>query len=418
MKRAIVTGLGVASPIGLSVEAFWQALCAGRRQFATTAPIFPGMKDGCIVSRLSQEDREKVALELPDAPAGLPDSSAYALHAALQAVRDAGLTPGDAALRDALVCVGNSEGEADLLDELVDGRRERWERHRFASHSIASRIANAVGSRGPAYTIHNTCASGNIALQVALRMLRAGMVRTALIGGGDAFAKKVWTGFHTLNVVGQEPCRPFATSRRLITVAEGGAFLVLRVGDDVPTNAGAYAELCAAASNNDARHPTSPDVDGVSACHRLVAREAGICCEDIDAVFAHGTGTRANDAVEAAVFSQHYRGAAVTAMKGTVGHLMATAGVLGAVASCLALRDQIVPPTLIDPADFAFDFDLVMGEQPRAKSMAFVQNNSFGFGGNNAITLFNAVRGDGVRQPQPFVQRSTGPQGRIYDAID
>jgi 3-oxoacyl-[acyl-carrier-protein] synthase II len=392
MKRAFVTGLGVVSPIGVGVEAFWKALCAGESHFMAIAPVYPGMKDGCITARLSATDRARIVHDLSDLSSTLPDSSAFAVHAALQAVRDSGLTPGDSALRDALVCVGNNEAEADILDELVEGRRERWQQHTYSSHSISDTISRAIGSKGPVYTVHNTCASGNVALEVALRMLRSGAVKTAVIGGGDVFAKKVWSGFYTLNALGPERCRPFSASRRYITIAEGGAFLVLQAHDGVPTASRAYAELFAAASNNDAQHPTNPDLHGVTECHLSVLRQACLRGDEIDAVFAHGTGTKANDAVEAAIFSEHYPRAAVTAIKGTAGHLMATAGALGAVASCLALRDQVLPPTQISSAEFEFGFDLVLGSAARAQDMMFVQNNSFGFGGNNAITLFKAAR--------------------------
>ncbi|HET9643945.1 MAG TPA: beta-ketoacyl synthase N-terminal-like domain-containing protein [Burkholderiaceae bacterium] len=390
MKRALVTGLGVVSPVGVGVNMFWQALCAGHDRFEAIAPVYPGMKDGCITARLSAADRVQVQRDLSDLPATLPDSSTFAVHAARQAMQDAGLTPGDAALRDALVCIGNNEAEADILDEMVEGRLERWGRHVYAGHAIAEAVAGAIGSNGPAYMVHNTCASGNVALEVALRMLRSGAVRTAVIGGGDVFAKKVWSGFYTLNALGPERCRPFSATRRFITIAEGGAFLVLQAHDSVPSTANVYAELLAAASNNDALHPTNPDLQGVTACHRSVLQQAGLRGDQIDAVFAHGTGTKANDAVEAAIFAEHYPRAAVTAIKGTVGHLMATAGAIGAVASCLALKHQCLPPTQITDEEFEFGFDLVTGTV-RAQELTIVQNNSFGFGGNNAITLFKAA---------------------------
>lgn len=391
MKQVFVTGLGVVSPIGVNVEAFWQALCAGIDHFTASAPVYHGMKAGYMTSRLSADDRAKVTSELADFPVTLPDSSAFAVHAARQAIRDAGLIPGDDALRDALVCIGNNEAEADLLDEFVEGQRARWDRHTYSSHAIARAVSMAVGSSGPAYTVHNTCASGNVALEVALRMLRSGAVKTAVIGGGDVFAKKVWSGFHTLNALGPERCRPFSVSRRFITIAEGGAFLVLQAFDRGLAKPSAYAELIAAASNNDASHPTNPDLQGVTNCHLAVLRQSGLRGEEIDAVFAHGTGTKANDAIEATIFSQHYPRASVTAIKGTVGHLMATAGALGALASCLALKHQQLPPTQISDEEFEFDFDLVTGNVVRNKALTYVQNNSFGFGGNNAITLFKAA---------------------------
>lgn len=391
MRAIFVTGLGVVCPAGLGTDALWRAWCERADLFTPIAPVYPGMREDCIAARIPETDRVRLKRDLEGLPEGLPDSSAFAVHAALQAIRDAGLAPGDAALRDALVCFGNNEAQADLLDEFVDGKKERWRRHIYSSHSIADDVALAVGSRGPAYTIHNTCASGNVALEVALRMLSTGAVSTAIIGGGDAFSKKVWSGFHALNALGPERCRPFSTLRRYITIAEGGASLVLRAHDGGPRPSGAYAQLVAAVTNNDARHPTNPDIGGVADCHAKLLRQAGITAAQIDAILAHGTGTKANDAVEAGIFSRDYRGAAVTAMKGTTGHMMATAGSIGAVGACLALRQQILPPTRTDPSEFEFDFDLVMHPRAPDRPLRYVQNNAFGFGGDNAITLFRSI---------------------------
>ncbi|MER7334025.1 MULTISPECIES: beta-ketoacyl-[acyl-carrier-protein] synthase family protein [unclassified Micromonospora] len=389
MTSAFVTGLGVVSPVGVGIADFWSALRSTRSNFRPIDPVYPAMKPDHLAGLLDPADRALVTERVRGAVGrDLPDSSLFAVDAVGQAIRDAGLRPGDAALRDALVCVGNNEAEADLLDDLVEGRDARWRESVYSSHVVADNVAAAIGSRGPAFTIHNTCASGNTALEFALRMIRAGAVDTAVVGGADVFAKKVWTGFYTLNALGPERCRPFSRHRRYITIAEGAAFLVLRAGR--ATEGRPYAELVAAVSNNDATHPTNPDPEGVLACHRRALAQADLTADRIDGIFAHGTGTRANDEVEAGIFGRHYGRAAVSAIKGTTGHLMATAGALGAVASCLALRHQELPPTNIGPDEFEYDFDLVT-DGVRRQPLRHVQNNAFGFGGNNAISVFKAV---------------------------
>ncbi|MET9301297.1 beta-ketoacyl synthase N-terminal-like domain-containing protein [Micromonospora aurantiaca] len=387
-----MTGLGAVTPVGVGTDRLWSALCDARSAFSAIDPVYPGMKPDFMTARLSGQDRAEVAGQVAEAVGrDLPDSSLFAVHAALQAIRDAGLSPGEPALRGALVCVGNNEAEADLLDELVDGQDSRWRGSVYSSYAVARNVATAIGSGGPAFTVHNTCASGNVALEIALRMLRSGAIETAVVGGGDVFSKKVWTGFNTLGALGPERCLPFSARRRYITIAEGAAFLVLRTHRTPPAGHEAYAELLAAASNNDAVHPTNPDPGGVLACHRRVMDQARLPDSAIDGIFAHGTGTRANDAVEAAIFTERFPTASVSAVKGTVGHLMASAGALGAVASCLAIRHQLLPPTNIDPAEFEYGFDLVMEGGGRRRELVHVLNNAFGFGGNNAIALFKAV---------------------------
>lgn len=390
MKHTIITGLGAVTPVGVGTDALWTALCQRRSHFSPIPAVYSAMKPDFAAGLLTEDDRALVTDQVRAALGReAPDSSMFAVHAALQAVADAGLSPGDPDLRDALVCVGNNEAEADLLDELVEGDDSRWRSSTYSSYAVARNVAEAVGSRGPAFTVHNTCASANVALEFALRMLRGGAVRTAVIGGGDVFSKKVWTGFYTLNALGTDRCRPFSVHRRHITISEGAAFLVLRAVDRPDVEG--YAELLAAASTNDATHPTNPDLGGVTACHHRVLEQAGLSADRIDGIFAHGTGTRANDAVEAAIFSEFFPDTAVSAIKGTTGHLMATAGAVGAVASCLALRHQVMPPTNIDSEEFEYTFDLVTKTPGRPCELGHVLNNAFGFGGNNAISVFRAV---------------------------
>ncbi|WP_081986657.1 beta-ketoacyl synthase N-terminal-like domain-containing protein [Chitinibacter sp. ZOR0017] len=391
MTRAFVTGIGVVSPIGIGVEDFWKSLLNKKSAFSQIEPIYKGQKDKCWASLIPVDSLSRIKSELNEYPSSLPSSSLYALHAALQAVKDAGLTPGDAVLKNALVCIGNNEAEADILDERVEGNLKRWNEHIYSSHSIANIVADAVGSEGPALTIHNTCASGNVALDMALNMIRNGLITTAIIGGADGFSKKVWSGFNILNALGSEPCKPFSVNRRFITIGEGAAFLVIQTSMSSIEASNAYAELVASSINNDAKHPTNPDFDGVKACHSKLLEHAHISADEVDVIFAHGTGTKANDSVEAAIFSEIYKNSAVSAIKGTVGHLMAAAGCVGAIASCLALDRQRIPPTNISPDEFEYDFKLVMNDSKEVTPIRYVQNNSFGFGGNNAITLFKTV---------------------------
>ncbi|UMZ11892.1 hypothetical protein I9018_31240 [Pseudomonas sp. MPFS] len=390
MSTIYVSGLGAVTPIGIDVAQFWSALIHGQSNFIAQAPVYPGMKPNFQAGRIDNTQKALLKQRAPDATGpNVPDSSLYAVDAAMQAITDAGLSAGSAALRNALVCVGNNEAEADILDRLVEGDDEGWRNNTYSSHSIAQNVARAIGSVGPALCFHNTCASANVALEFALRMLDCGAVDTAVVGGGDAFSKKVWSGFYTLKALGEQQCKPFSRDRRHITISEGGAFVVLQRAEDVVSSP--YAQLLAVASNNDAAHPTNPDLTGVSACHQRVLQQAGLQAGDISAIFAHGTGTRANDLTESTIFGRTYTSSSVTAIKGTVGHMMATAGAIGAVASCLSLRNQLLPPTNIDPESFEYDFDLVTQPGGVSRSLKYVQNNSFGFGGNNAISIFKVI---------------------------
>ncbi|OPG03927.1 hypothetical protein B1R27_26985 [Streptomyces sp. GKU 895] len=387
--RLFVTGLGAISPAGAGVAPLWDDLCTGTSRFTELAPLYPGMKPGLLGARVPKDARE-TALARLGVPAGAParTASVFAEYAAVTAVDDAGLRPGDEVLRNAVVCVGTSDGQADALEDAVAGRRGVAEAGGFCSSSIADGVARAVGSTGPAFVVQNTCASANVALSCALEMLRAGVADTAVVGGCDPYSEKNIIGFSSLQAIGPAPCRPFARNRRYVTPSEGAGILVLQTESALRDGQEPYAELLACAVANDASHPTAPDRDGVAACHRLALTEAGLDADDIDVVFAHGTGSRANDAIEGELFTERYPRAAVTAIKGTIGHLMGAAGAAGAVAACLSLRNRLVPPTPVDPAEVEPGLNLVTGAPLALPGLRHVQSNAFGFGGNNAIAVF------------------------------
>ncbi|MEZ0071328.1 beta-ketoacyl synthase N-terminal-like domain-containing protein [Planotetraspora sp. GP83] len=398
-ERIFVTGLGMISPAGAGVAPFWADLCAARRRFEELTPLYAGMKPGVLGGRVPEAARTAALERISETTRARPRAaSVFAEYAALEAIADAGLTPGDPALRNAVVCVGTNDGQADVLEDLVAGRKDVAGTGGFSSYSIADGVARAVGANGPVFTLHNTCASSNVALSCALEMLRAGVADTAVVGGCDAYSEKNIIGFSSLHAIGPVGCQPFSRGRRFVTPSEGAGILVLRTGRAAAGGRRPYAELLTVAVNNDARHLTAPDPEGVVDCHRRALEQCGLKADDIDAVFAHGTGSRANDSTEGAIFAETYPRAAITAIKGTVGHLMGGAGAAGAVAACLALEERLVPPTAVDPGDVELDIDLVTGAPRAVPELRYVQNNAFGFGGYNAIAIFGAASqgaGDG-----------------------
>ena len=388
--RVFVTGIGMISPAGAGTEPFWADLCAGRSRFETLEPLYAGMKPGALGGRVPVHAREfALAAATPELRERPRTALLFAQYAAREAVTDSGLSSSD--LAGAVVCIGSSDGQADVLEDLVAGRRASSNAASFNAYSLAQGIADLVEATGPAFTAQSTCASANVALSCALEMLRAGVADIAVVGGCDPYSEKNVMGFSSLQAIGPEPCRPFTSNRRYVTPSEGAGMLVLQTEQSLRDDQRPYAEVLAAAVTNDARHPTAPDRDGVAACHRRALDEAGLKADAIDAIFAHGTGSRANDAIEGELFAESYPHAAITAIKGTIGHLMGAAGAAGAVTACLALRHRMIPPTPVDPADVEPAIDLVTGGPRKVDGLRIVQNNAFGFGGNNAISIFRAV---------------------------
>jgi 3-oxoacyl-[acyl-carrier-protein] synthase II len=389
--RVFVTGMSVIAPSGLGLDAFWQALCSADPLFTELNPHYDGMKPGALGGRVPAEAVEAARTKTQAAGVHLAGAaSAYAVSCALDALEDAGLDLGDPLLSTAMVCIGTSDGQADQFEAAVaeDGDQEGA---RISSYSVAESVALAVRTSGPAFVVQNTCASANVALSCGVDMIRAGVCDVAVVGGADAYSMKNIIGFNSLQAIGPEPCHPFAAGRRFVTPSEGAGVLVLQSERSLREGVTPWAELLSVTVGNDASHPTALNPEGVAACHETALAQAGVVAEDIDVIFAHGTGSVINDEVEGKLFASRYPQAAVTAIKGTVGHLMGAAGAAGAIASCLTLRHGLVPPTATDADQVEFGVNLVTGE-PRKADIKHVQNNAFGFGGNNAISIFRSVQ--------------------------
>lgn len=393
-SRIFITGMGVIAPSGLGLDGFWRTLCGAEPCFTELSPHYDGMKPGVLGGRVPAAAAEAAMARARQADVHFAGpAAAYAVSCALDALADAGLAPGDPLLGSAMVCVGTSDGQADQFEAVVaeDGNPEHTKDARISSYSVAEAVAHAVRTSGPAFVVQNTCASANVALSCGADMIRAGICDVAVVGGSDAYSMKNIIGFNSLQAIGPEPCRPFASGRRFVTPSEGAGMLVLQSERSLREGLTPWAELLSVAVGNDASHPTALDPAGVAACHEAALARAGIRAEDIDAVYAHGTGSAINDEVEGKLLASRYSRAAVTAIKGTVGHLMGAAGAAGAVASCLTLRHGMLPPTATDADQLEFGLDVVTGAV-READIRHVQNNAFGFGGNNAISIFRAVR--------------------------
>ncbi|WP_078909931.1 beta-ketoacyl synthase [Streptomyces sp. NRRL S-87] len=392
----VVTGLGVLSPIGTTVETFWRSALEG---VVGTGPLdrpdaadFPAALAGQVPGF--------------DAPRGRGDRSArLAVAAAAAAATDAGLDGGPADPYRTGVCLGTLLGNRAGLEPAVTAF------HRAAAGGppvpdrplagpagapivdLADVVGRHLGAWGPSLVVATACASGNSALAHAADTIRAGRADVMLAGGVDELSSGVMTMFASLRSLAPDALRPFDRDRAGLVVSEGAAVLVLESAAHAHRRgARVYAELAGWASAADAHHMTAPHPEGrgaVLSMSRALAR-AGLAPESVDHISAHGTGTPSNDRVEAlairAVFGAH--APAVTSLKGALGHTQGAASAIEAVACVLALRDGVVPPTAhLDVLDPQCPVDVVRGGA-RELPVRVAVNNAFGFGGNTACTVF------------------------------
>jgi len=294
------------------------------------------------------------------------------------------------AARVALV-VGTSTASIGATEEayraLDDGRFPAALDHAalHTPHSLGLFLETVLGTRGPCLTIATACSSSAKVFASAERLIRLGLADAAVVAGVDTLCGSVLFGFNALELVAPEPCRPFDVDRRGISIGEAAGFALLeRDRDDAPLRLLGHGE------SSDAHHMSTPHPQGLGA-RRAIAdalARAGLAPGDIDYVNLHGTATRKNDEVEAAVLADLFPPATrASSTKGWTGHTLGAAGILESVVCLLALEHGFVPGTLgtTTPEPVAAA-RLALGNEARAPRTAL--SNSFGFGGNNACLVF------------------------------
>jgi 3-oxoacyl-[acyl-carrier-protein] synthase II len=388
VRSVVVTGLGVVSPFGTGVKAFWEGISAG----------------SCAIRPITLIDTEgfrcRIAAEVPGEIAGSARRSRadrLGLAAAREALDDAGIVRAERA--DAALVVG-AVGGGMLETEAWYWQRARggaapipWALRSCFPSAHADVIGCALGLGGPRETIVTACSSGAVSLALAADLVADGVAPLAIAGGVDALTRICFMGFNALKLLDQAPCRPFDRDRRGMSLGEGAAFVVLEDARRAKARqARVYAELAGYGMTGDAFHVTSPhpEGEGMARAMRAALQQAGVAPASVGYVNAHGTATLQNDRIEAramrAVFGEGRL--LVSSTKSMIGHTMAAAGALEAVATVLALLNELVPPTArLENPDPELCFDCV----PRAAREVAVEHaisNSFGFGGQNVTLLF------------------------------
>jgi nodulation protein E len=323
------------------------------------------------------------------------------LLAAREAVQDAGLvslTSGSSsrigtqsALPAAVVTGTGAGGLATVETQLPRARMHPFTIPRTMASAGASQVAMEFGITGPAYTVCSACSSANHAIGQAFWMVRQGLVEVALAGGSEApFNLGTLKAWDALRVVSSDTCRPFSKDRRGLVLGEGAGMLVLESLERAQARgARIHAEIAGFGMSSDACHITQPTVEGPVRAMEAALRDAQIPPTAVGYVNAHGTGTALNDAVESKALRQVFGKSpvAVSSTKSMHGHALGAAGAIEAVATALALRDGILPPTAnFSELDPECDLDIVANSSRKAEC-EYALSNSFAFGGLNAVLL-------------------------------
>jgi 3-oxoacyl-[acyl-carrier-protein] synthase II len=404
--------MGCISPVGNSVKETWEAILAGK----SGAGMITHFDASKHKTRFAAEVKgfDPVALFSAREVRKMDRFTQFAAAVAMEALGQAGLKI-DESNRDRIgVVIGTGIGGIGTLLEQAEVMRERGPDRvspflvpMMISDSAPGMLAIRFGARGPNMALATACASGNNAIGEALEMIRRGAADVMIAGASEAAlvpvamaGMNVMTALSTRNDDPQTASRPFDKDRDGFLMGEGAGMLILESLEHAQARGTAIlGEVTGYGTTDDAHHISAPAENGAGAAMsmKVALENANLETRDIDYINAHGTSTPLNDKSETAaiktVFGEQAYSIPVSSTKSMTGHLLGASGAIEAVFCLLAIRDEILPPTInYRTPDPECDLDYVPNE-PRKASPSHVMSNSFGFGGHNATLIFSRFEG-------------------------
>ena len=418
MRRVVVTGLGLVTPLGNGVKTNWERLLASqsgiRRIDTFEVSDLPAQIAGMVPRGTGPGELDLDAVASSKDRRRMDDFIVYGLAAAMEAVEDSGWKPEDDEGRERTgVMIGSGIGG---LPNIADGALtlEKSGPRRISPFFIPAALINLVsghvsiryGFKGPNHAVVTACATGAHAIGDAARIIQFDDADVMIAGGaegavhrlgmaGFSAAKALSTGFNDQPTRGS---RPWDKARDGFVMGEGSGIVVLEELEHArKRGAHIYGEIIGYGMSGDAHHITAPAADGNGGFRAMTAaiKRAGVALEDIDYINAHGTSTPLGDEIELGavkrLFKDHAYKLSMSSTKSAIGHLLGAAGAVEAIYSLLSMRDQVVPPTLnLENPSEGCDIDLVP-LVAKEREVRVVLSNSFGFGGTNASLIFKAA---------------------------
>jgi len=401
--RVVLTGMGVVTPLGSSVESFWQALVSGKSGIRRITRFDPTEYATQIAGEVEGFDPQEY-MERKEARR-MDRFTQFAMAATEMATQMSGISRSDIAGEKTGVVVGTGIGGMETLTDQFEtmkvkgpGRVSPFFIPMMIANMAAGQIAIAYGAKGPSSTVVTACAASSNAIGDAFRLLQWGFADIMLAGGSEAsIVPLAFAGFCSMKAMStrndspETASRPFDRTRDGFVMSEGAGMLVLETLEHAAARgANILAEIVGYGVTQDAHHVTAPGDGGMRSMKAALA-DAGITADEIDHINAHGTSTPANDKNESdaikSVFGEHAKKIPISSTKSSSGHLLGAAGAVELVACVQAMRDSIVPPTAnYEHPDPDCDLDYVPN-RAREHKVRYALSNSFGFGGQNATLI-------------------------------
>jgi nodulation protein E len=398
MNRVVITGIGVASPVGTSLDQFWSALVDGRSGIGPLTLIPRDRLDVHIAAQVrdfdpTQHFEEKLVGQLDR-------FSQFAVFAARAALNDAGLVMTEELAEKTATVVGCGGGGLQTVETGYEklllhnsARVHPLSIARWMVNAACSQVSINLGLKGPAWTVASACASGTHAIGQAFHYLRNGQVAAAFAGGAEApLTMGSFKSWEAMRVLTTDTCRPFSRTRSGIVLGEGAAMMVLESRETaVRRGAPIYAEILGFGMSADANNIIAANAAGASRAMTAALEDARLGPSDIDYINAHGTGTVMNDRTESQAiriaFGSQAERLAISSSKAVLGHSLGASGALELAATALALHTGTIPPTgNFQEPDPECDLDFVPNSARNAK-LRHAMSNSFAFGGLNAVIV-------------------------------
>ena len=415
LKRVVVTGLGALTPIGNTVQEYWDALMAGKsgaapiKQF--NASLFKTqfaceLKDFNVEDHIDKKEARK-----------LDQFSQYAIVTATEAMADSALMESNPNCDRIGVIWGSGVGGLKTFQEEAreyfagDGtpRFNPFFIPKMIADIAAGHISIRYGLRGPNYATVSACASSTHALNDAFMLIRLGKADAIVTGGSEAAINEPAVGgfnaMHALSERNDSPetaSRPFDLNRDGFVMGEGAAAMILEDYEHAKARgAKIYAEIVGGGMTADAYHLTAPHPEGLGACNvmKVALQDAGLTPADIDYINVHGTSTPLGDIAESkailSVFGEHAYNLNISSTKSMTGHLLGGAGAIESLACLMAVCEDIIPPTInhfTDDPEFDPNLNFTFNTAQK-RTVRAALSNTFGFGGHNASVIFKKFEG-------------------------
>ncbi|MFC1861377.1 beta-ketoacyl-ACP synthase II [Chloroflexota bacterium] len=401
-RRVVITGLGAITPLGLTVDNFWQGLVEGRSGFGPLTQFDTGLYPMNIAAEVKGfEPTDYMHIKRVDRTARCTH---FAIAASKMAMESAKLDMSREKPERVGVVIATIGAISILVDQGEVLRKRGPKRidplliSKMASSMVPAQVGLEIGAKGPNTSLNSACASGSDALGTALNHLRLGRADVFLAGGADtnvneiAWACMSMVGALAKNSNPHKACRPFDLNRTGMVFGEGAGILVLETYEHaMERGAPILAELAGAGWSFDAYSETAPDADQQAVAMRMAIEDAGISPEEVDYINAHGTATKLNDAAESKatkiVFGERAYQIPISSNKSMIGHLACAAGAVEAVAAVMTINKGIIPPTMnYETPDPDCDLDYVPNKA-RRQPVKTCLSNSFGMGGQNCCVV-------------------------------